>query len=61
MVTSQDCLTFANLKHKEISLALQLYMQFFGMAHTQKYMMPELRMALHLTKAFLDWDTLEVD
>ena len=22
MVTSQDCLTFSNLKHKEISLAL---------------------------------------
>ena len=54
MVTSQDRLTFSNLKHKEISLALQLYMQFFGMAHTQKYTMPELRMALHLTKAFLD-------
>ena len=53
-MTSQEHLTFANLKHKEISLALQLYMQFFGMAHTQKYTMPKLRMALHLTKAFLD-------
>ena len=61
MVTSQDRLTFANLKHKEISLALQLYMQFFCMAHTQKYTMPELRMALHLTKAFLDRDSLEFD
>ena len=44
----------ANLKHKEVTLALQLYMQFFGMAYTQKYMMPELRMAWHFTKAFLD-------
>ena len=34
IVTSQEQLTFANLKHKEITLALQLYMQFFGMAHT---------------------------
>ena len=31
------------------------------MAHTQKYTMPELRMVLHLTKAFLDRDALEVD
>ena len=31
------------------------------MAHTQKYTMPKLRMALHLTKAFLDRDTLEVN
>ena len=61
MVMSQDRLTFANLKHKEISLALQLYMQYFGMAHTQRYTMPELRMALHLTKSFLDRDMLEVD
>ena len=36
-------------------------MQFFGMAHTQRYTMPELRMAHHFTKAFLDRDTLEVD
>ena len=34
MVTSQERLTFSNLKHKEISLVLQLYMQFFGMDHT---------------------------
>ena len=61
MVTGQDRLTFANLKHKEVSLALQLYMQLFGMAHTQKYTMPKLRMVLHLTKAFLDRDMLEVD
>ena len=42
-------------------MALQLYMQYFGMARTQKYTMPELQMALHLTKAFLDRDALEVD
>ena len=36
-------------------------MQFFGMAHTQKYTMLELRIAHHLTKAFLDQDSLEVD
>ena len=52
IVTAQDRLTFANLKQKEITLALQLYMQFFGMAHTQKYTMPGLRMAWHLTHSF---------
>ena len=26
MVTGQDRLTFANLKHKEVTLALQVYM-----------------------------------
>ena len=35
MVIGQDHLTFANLKHKEVSLALQLYMQFFKMAHLE--------------------------
>ena len=43
----QDRVTFTNLKQKEITLALQIYMQFFGMAHTQKYTMPKLRMAWH--------------
>ena len=52
LVTGQDRLTFANLRQKEITLALQIYMQFFGMAHTQKYTMPELRMAWHLTQSF---------
>ena len=61
LVTNQERLTFGNLKQKERTLALQLYMQFFGMAHTQKYTMPELRMAWHFTKAFLDPDLLEVD
>ena len=31
------------------------------MAHTQKYTMPELSMAWHLTGALLDMDLLEVD
>ena len=61
LVMSQDRLTFANLRHKEVSLALQLYMQFFGMAHTQKYTMPELRMAWHFTKAFIDPDAIETN
>ena len=42
-------------------MALQIYMQFFGMAHTQKYTMPELRMAWHLTQSFLRTDMVEVD
>lgn len=61
VVTGQDRLTFANLKQKQITLALQLYMQFFGMAHTQKYTMPELRIAFHLTQSFLRQDMVEVD
>ena len=61
LVTNQDRLIFEGLRHKEVPLALQLYMQFFGMAHMHKYMMPELRMAWHLTKAFLEPDLLEVD
>ena len=60
-VTDQERLTFANLKKKEITLALQLYMQFFGMAHTQKYTMREIRMAWHLTRTFLEPDMVEVD
>ena len=31
------------------------------MAHTQKYTMPEFRIAHHFTKAFLNRDSLEVD
>ena len=38
-----------------------LFRSFFGMAHTQKYTMPELRIAHHFTKAFLDSNSLEVD
>ncbi len=44
-----------------MNLALQIYMQFFGMSHTQKYTVPELRMAWHFTKAFIDPDALETD
>ena len=61
VVTNQDRLTFTNLKQKQITLALQLYMQFFGMAHTQKYTMPELCIAFHLTQSFLREDMVEVD
>ena len=61
IVTGQERLTFSNLRHKEITLALQIYMQFFGMAHTQRYTMPELRMAWHLTRAFLEPDMVEVN
>lgn len=42
IVTDQAHLTFTNFKQKEIPLALQLYMQIFGLAHTQKYTMPEI-------------------
>ena len=60
-MTSHERLSFSNLRHKEVALALQLYMQFFGMAHTQRYTMPELKMGWHFTKAFLEPDMVEID
>ena len=61
LVTSQERLTFAKLQHPKAALAVQLYMQLFGMAHTQKYTMPELRMAWHFMRAFLNVDLIKLD
>lgn len=61
LVSPRDRPTFAQLRHQKISIPLQLYMQYFGMSLTQNYTMPELRVALLMTKAFEDPEMLTFD
>lgn len=61
LVSTMSRTTFAKLRHLELILVLQLYMDFFKIFHTQRYTIAELRMAHYFIKAYMDTHMLPID